>query len=57
MNISAEISDSPLVETIRKSIIASESKSFRQSIQEYSPKNNAAEDYRNVAKKLARRMK
>ncbi|WP_026511236.1 MULTISPECIES: ParA family protein [unclassified Butyrivibrio] len=56
-DISSEISDNPLVETIRKSIIASESKSFRQSIQEYSPKNNAAEDYRSVAKKLVRRMK
>jgi chromosome partitioning protein len=55
--ISEDMADKPLVGTIRKSIIASESKSFRQSIQEYAPKNNAAEDYRDVAKKLARRLK
>jgi len=56
-DMSSEISDKPLIVTIRKSIIASESKSFRQSMQEYSPKNNTAEDFKDAAKKLVRRLK
>lgn len=56
-DISAEYEDHPIVATVRKSIVATESKPFRMSIQEYSPKSNTAEDYKNAAKLLMRRLK
>lgn len=49
---SEEFEDHPIVATIRKGIVASESKCFKEPIIDYDPKGNVASDYLLAAKKL-----
>nr|WP_297704091.1 ParA family protein [uncultured Butyrivibrio sp.] len=50
--MSGRFEDHPIVVTIRKGIVATESKSFKQAIIDYDPKSNVSEDYQKAAKKL-----
>ena len=49
---SEEFEDHPLVVTIRKGIVASESKCFKEPIIDYDPNSNVSNDYILAAKKL-----
>ena len=53
--IANETDDKPFVMTIRKAITASESKSARESMQEYQHNSNPAADYRAVAKMIVKK--
>ena len=51
---SAEFEDHPAVITVRKGIVASEAKSFKQAMIEYEPESNVALDFQDAAKKLVK---
>ncbi len=51
-SMSERFEDHPIIVTIRKGIVATESKSFKQAIIDYDSKSNVSQDYQIAAKKL-----
>lgn len=55
--LAEELGNNIFVKTVRKGIVASESKKMQTSIQEYSKNSNVATDYRDIAKLIIKRCK
>lgn len=55
-SMSERFEDHPMIVTIRKGIVATESKSFKQAIIDYDPDSNVSLDYQKAAKKMLKEM-
>lgn len=57
VNLADRIGGEPFKTKIRKSIVASEAKTARESINDYNPSNNVAIDFRNLKDEIIERLK